>query len=167
MNTVITPVRADWDEAGKSTNYFRGDEFEQYIRNTLFPRESFDVLFKTHDYAGNLDEYITYSKLPDYKFRIKSLGADFFIQAKFRAKFQDQVLEWCKLFQQKRWQEIDNVTPVLVVIGVGGRPTAPERVYLVPVRQMKFVKLYPGFLQKYGVLPDRAVSDGILKQLLK
>jgi hypothetical protein len=125
------------------------------------------LLFKPRDTTDNLEDYVTYTKLPDYKFKSRVLNDEFFIISRFRAKFQDQVLEWYKLFQHKEWQEIDKITPVLLAAGLGGRPSMPERVFLMPVKHLKFMKLYPGFLQKYGICPDRSVSESILKKILE
>jgi hypothetical protein len=167
MNVLTRTLKAAWDEANKPVTYVKGDEFEQYVRDVLFPREAYVLLDKTHDYSDNRDDYIEHTKLPDFKFEAVMLGREFFVEAKFRSRFQDQVLEWCKFFQLKRYQELDNVTPVLIAAGVGGRPSAPERVFLMPVKHIKFVKLYPGFLQKYEIRPDRCISESTLKRILE
>lgn len=166
-NVLMKPVKSAWEAAENPGLYGRGDDFEQYIRDTLLPREAYDLLYKTHDFTEELEDYVTYTKQPDYKFRSKAVGIEFFIEAKFRGKFQDQVLEWCKLFQLKRYQELDNILPVLIVAGLGGRAGSPERVFVVPVKHIKFVKLYPGFLQKYEVRPDRGVSEDHLRRILE
>jgi len=167
MNVLMKTLKTAWGEPAGAEGFGRGGEFEQYIRAALFPRETYDLLYKTHDYSESLEDYVTYTRQPDYKFKSKTLGMEFFIESKFRAKFQDQVPEWCKLFQLKQWQDIDKVIPVLVAVGLGGRPTAPERVFLMPVKHLKFVKLYPGFMQKYEVRPDRPVSENTLKGILE
>jgi hypothetical protein len=51
------------------------------------------------------------------------------------------------------------VTPVYIVIGVGGRASLPENVYLIPVKEIKYCNLFRSFLENYEVFPDRAVSD--------
>jgi hypothetical protein len=104
--------------------------------------------------------------MPDYKFRSKGEGVEFFIEAKFRTRFSAGVLEWCKHFQLKRYQEIDIVVPVLVAIGLGGRPAAPEKVFLVPIQHIKFVKLFPSFLQRYEVQPGQPITESHLKRIL-
>jgi hypothetical protein len=167
MNVLTRTLKAAWEEANKPVSYVIGDEFEQYVRDIIFPRDAYTLLDKTHDYRDNRDDYIEHTKLPDFKFESTALRREFFVEAKFRSRFQDQVLEWCKFFQLKRYQELDNVTPVLIVAGLGGRPSAPERVFLMPVKHIKFVRLYPGFLQKYEIRPDRCVSESTLKRILE
>jgi hypothetical protein len=160
-------IQKTWEENENTSIYLKADDFEKYIINTLLPKDSYDLLYKPLDNSDTLEDYVAYTKLPDYKFKSRILDFEFFIVTKFRAKFQDQVLEWCKLFQQKRWQDIDKITPVLLAAGLGGRPSLPERVFLVPVKHLKFVRLYPGFLQKYEVRPDRSVSETVLRRVLE
>jgi hypothetical protein len=167
MNVLTRTLKAAWEEANKPISYVKGDEFEQYVRDDLFPGELYSLLEKTHDYRDNRDDFIQSTTLPDFKFDAKHLGLEFYVEAKFRSRFQDQILEWCKFFQLKRYQELDNITPVLICIGLGGRPSAPERAFLMPVKHIKFVKLYPGFLQKYEIRPDRPVSEQALKRILE
>ena len=167
MNVLTRSLKAAWEEATKPAGYVKGDEFEQYVRITLFPRDLYDLLEKTHDYRDNRDDFIESSKFPDYKLRLKSNGFEFFVEAKFRARFQDQILEWGKFFQLKRYQEIDSITPVFIAVGLSGRPSMPEQVFLMPVRHIKFVKLYPGFMQKYEVEPNQPVNEKILKRILE
>ncbi len=166
MNVLAGAVRTSWGEGNKAVSHVRGDDFEQYVKTELFPRESYDILYKTRDYRGNGNDYFTPSRQPDCKYVSKNEGLEFFVETKFRAKFQDQILEWCKFFELKHYQEIDLVIPVLIAIGLGGRPSTPERVFLVPVKHVKFVKLYPSLMQKYEVEPDRPVSERTLKRIL-
>jgi hypothetical protein len=167
VNILSKSVKSAWEEARNPAFFGRGDDFAQYVRDVLLTRDNYDLLHKTNDLTENLDDYVTYTRQPDYKFRSKTLGIEFFIEANFRGKFHNQVLEWCKLFQLKRYQEIDQITPVVIVAGVGGRASSPERVFLIPVKHIKFVRLYPGFLNKYEIRPDRYVSEDHLRRILE
>jgi len=153
MNVLTRTLKPDWDEANKPVSNIAGDEFEQYVRAVLFPRESYDLLLKTNNFRNNKDDYSLSIKLPDFKYVSKKDGIEFYIEEKFRARFQDQILEWNKFFELKRYQDINTVTPVIIAIGLGGRPSAPERVFLVPARHLKFVKQYPSMMRKYELSP--------------
>jgi hypothetical protein len=159
-------MKAAWDEANKPVGYVKGDEFERYVRTALFPRDTYELLSKTHDYADNKGDYITSSKMPDFEFKSKNSGIEFFVEAKYRSKYQAQALEWCKLYQLKRYQEINNVTPVLVAIGLGGQPAAPESVCLIPMKHIKFTKLYPSFLERYEIRPGQPISESYVKRMM-
>jgi len=166
LNVLTRVLKAVWDEANKPVSYVKGDEFELYVRTTLFTRDSYELLSKTHDYADNKGDFIASSKMPDFQFKTKNSKIEFFVEAKYRSKYQDQALEWCKFFQLKRYQEIDDVTPVLIVIGLGGQSSAPERVYLIPMKHIKFTKLYHSFLQRYEIPPHQPISESYVKRIM-
>jgi hypothetical protein len=166
MNVLAGALKSSWNGAVNTESCVRGNEFEQYMRITLFPRETYDLFFKTDQTNKNSDGLRVNLKHPDYKFKSKGLGIEFYVEAKFRARFQDQILEWCKFFELRRYQEIDNVTPVVIAIGLGGKPSLPERVFLVPVKHIKFVKLYPSLMQKYEIAPGDSISERFLKGIL-
>jgi hypothetical protein len=167
MNVLTRTLKTVWEEANKPILDISHDEFEQHVKFVLFPSETYDQLQRAYDLPDDHEELLQSLQLPDMKFRARTLGLDFFLETQFRSRFQDQIPEWCKFFQLKRYQELDNITPVLICIGLGGRPAMPERVFLIPVKHIKFVKLYPGFLQKYEIRPDRPVSEHALKRILE
>jgi hypothetical protein len=166
LNVLTRALKAAWDEANKPVGYVKGDEFELYVRTTLFPRDCYELLSKTHDYADNKGDYIASSKMPDFEFKAKNNGIVFFVEAKYRSKYQDQVLEWCKSYQLKRYQEINNVTPVLIAIGLGGQPAAPEGLCLIPMKHIKFTKLYPSFLERYEIHRGQPISENYVKRVI-
>jgi hypothetical protein len=166
MNVLARVMRAAWDEANKPVTYAKGEEFEHYTRERLFPKEAYDLLQKTHSYIDNKGDFIASSKEPDFRFKSKYSCTEFYVEAKFRSKYHDGGLEWCKDFQLKRYQEIDNAVPVLIAIGLGGHPAEPEKVFLIPMKHIKFIKLYPSFLSKYEVPPGHSISANHLKNIL-
>jgi hypothetical protein len=166
MNVLARVMRAAWDEANKPESYVKGDDFERFVRERLFVKSSYDLLYKTHDYADNKGDFIKSSKKPDFRFRSRNSGIEFYVEAKFRTRYHDGRLEWCKNYQLKRYQEIDNIIPVLIAIGLGGHPWEPERIFLVPMGHIKFVKLFPSFLKNYEILPDHSISESYLKRII-
>src|SRR4030042_2235430 len=67
MNVLTRVLKAAWDEANKPYTYVNGDEFELFVRTRLFPKDLYDIEYKTHDYADNKRDYIASSKMPDFK----------------------------------------------------------------------------------------------------
>ena len=164
MNVTAGALKTRWGEAAKMPDPVKGEKFDRYVRDVLFPQELYELRY---DYEDTRDDYISHSKLPDHKYRSINEGIEFFVETRCRARFQDRILEWCKFFELKHYQEIDNIIPVLIAIGLGGKPSAPERAFLVPVKHIKFVKLYPLLLQKYEIDPGRHISERFLKILLQ
>jgi hypothetical protein len=167
MNVLTHILKTTWEEANKSIIHTGSDDFEQYVRYTIFPSASYEQLEKACNYCMDSDNFLESLQLPDLKFVSRSLGLEFFIETRFRSRFQDQIPEWCKFFQLKHYQELNNVTPVLICIGLGGRPSAPAQLFLIPVKHIKFVKLYPGILQKYEIPANQPVSEHALRRILE
>jgi len=159
MGAIERALKAAWQELRKPASYVKGDEFECYIRNSLFPHVNYDLLHKNYDYLTSKLFYIESSNEPDFKFRAQKSGAEFFIEAKYRSHFYKGRLEWCKTYQLRRYQVINKETPIFVVIGVGGQPMTPERVFLVPVKDIKYTVLFQSFLRKYEIPTDQRVSE--------
>ncbi len=150
-------------ESLESFNHVRTDHFEAYVRATLLPREEYNLFFRNS--AVNKNRFSP-AREPEYKY-VSKTGIEFFVETRFRTRFQDQILEWGKFFELKQYQDVDQVTPVIIAIGLGGQPAAPERVFMVPVRHVKFVKNYPSLLQKYEVEPGQCVSEQFLMRILE
>jgi len=58
--------------------------------------------------------------------------------------------------------EVDRIAPVYVVIGIGGQPSDPERLYLLPLRVIKSDKLFRSTLQLYEIPAKKCVSENQL-----
>ncbi|OGO41629.1 MAG: hypothetical protein A2137_00175 [Chloroflexi bacterium RBG_16_58_8] len=166
MNVLTRVFKAALDEANKPESYVKGDEFERFVMERLFPREEYNLLHKTHDYSSNRDNFIASSKLPDFKFVSVANRLQFYVEAKFRSKYHNGVLEWCKPFQLKRYRDINNIVPVLIVVGLGGKPGRPEQVFLIPMQHIQFVKLFPSFLKRYEIPVNRCVSESYLTRIM-
>ena len=166
MNVLARVMRAAWDDASKPITDVKGDQFERFVRDKLFPKETHDIIAKTPANPENKPRHAP-AKPPNLRFKTKANGFEFYVEAKFRAKSSgDGKLEWCKNVDLKRHQETDNTTPVLLALGLGGRPSAPAKVYLIPVRHIRFTKLHTSFLQRYEIPPNRSISPGYVKSIL-
>lgn len=166
MSTLTRVVQKVVDEIEKPEGFVKGDEFESFVRTHLFPKEKYIILQKTHDYADNKDDFIESSKEPDFKFRASKSGRDFYVEAKYRSDFYRDAVEWCKPYQLRRYQDINKKTPVCIVIGVGGNAGSPEQVFLIPIKDAIYTKLFCSFLRKFEIqLPD-CVDERTLLSLL-
>ena len=159
MGVIDRALKAAWYELTKPASYVKGDEFERFIRNILFPGAHYELLYKTYDYSTSRAFSIESSREPDFRFRTIKSGLEFFIEAKYRSRFYYGKIEWCKPYQLRRYQVINKEIPIFIVIGVEGKPTAPEQVYLLPLRHIKYTVLFRSFLRKYEVPGDRSISD--------
>jgi len=159
MGVITRALKVAWDELNKPASYVKGDEFERFIRTSLFPNTDYDLLQKTHDYTTNKNDYIETSKEPDFKFRSRISRKVFFVEAKYRSRFYNEVLDWCKPYQLNRYQAIDIITPVYIAIGVGGQAREPDQVFLIPMKDIKYKRLFRSFLKRYQVSAAHCVTE--------
>ena len=133
--------------------FIKGEAFEKYIRNHLFIKDKFKILHRSHDYATNKNDYIDDSKLPDFKFREKRTGKEFWVEAKYRSTYHEDKVECYKHYQLDRYKEMDKELPVYITLGLGGEPDSPDQVFLIPVKDIlsSYTKLFLSFLKKYAV----------------
>ena len=162
MSTLVRAIKAAWQEMKKPPSYVKGDAFERFIRTTLFPHACYDLLHKNYDYFTSQFFYIESSKEPDFKFRAQKSGAEFFVEAKYRSYFYKSRIEWCKTYQLRRYQVINRQTPTFIVVGVGGQPTMPKQVFLIPMKDIKYTVLFQSFLRKYEIPANCRVCENDL-----
>jgi len=158
MGILTRVLKAAWSEANKPETYVKGDEFEHYVRKCLFTKEEYDLVHQTHDYIANKNDFVETSKEPDFKLRSRRSGREFLVEAKYRSEFYQGAVEWCKPYQLKRYKAIDKVISVLVAIGVGGLPESPKHVYVVPLKHIRYTRLFSSFLKEYEVPTCRCVD---------
>jgi hypothetical protein len=151
----------DWAysrELSKPETHVAGDEFERYVRKYLFPKERYDLVHRTHDYGANKGDFVETSKEPDFRFRSKRSGREFSVEVKYRSGLHQGAVEWCKPYQLERYKTIDKAKSVYAAIGLGGLPGSPAHVYIVPVRDIRYTRLFPSFLRGYEVRADQWVN---------
>jgi len=151
------------DDIKTPEGFFKGEKFEKYIRDHLFTKSKYILLHKTHDYKSNKGDYIENTKEPDLKFRSIKSKKEFFVEAKYRARYYEDAVEWCKPFQLKRYKAIDKQTPVYIALAVGKESSSPGQIFLMPVKDIKYTKLFRSFLRKYEVSIDRPIDDSRLQ----
>jgi hypothetical protein len=163
FSKVIRVTKVTLDTINKPDSFVKGDEFEAYIRAHLFVKDRYDLLQRTHDYTTNKDDYVENTKEPDFKFRSIKTGKEFFVEAKYRSEYHENAVEWCKPFQFKRYKEIDKKTPVYVTIGIGKESNSPGQIFFIPLKDIKYTKLFRSFLKDYEVSVNSPIDHRLLK----
>lgn len=167
MNVTAGALETPWGISNKPASLVKGSEFGRYVKEIMFPPQDYELVHDSHENEKGTTDPALSAGLPDFLFRSKREGLEFFIETKYRSSFQDRILEWGKFFELKHYREIDTITPVIIAIGLGGRQEAPERVFLVPVKHVMFVKLYPALMHKYESGPGRRVSERFLLSIFE
>jgi len=150
FSNIVRVAKVTVDEINKPESYVKGEDFERYVSTKLFPAEKYELLHQTHNYTTNKERYVDESKEPDFKFRSKINNKEFYVEAKYRKYYHENAIPWCNEYQLKRYQTIDKDIPVFIVLAVGGEPSSPDELFLIPMRNIKYTTLFRSFLTKYS-----------------
>tara|TARA_Y100001970_G_C13652630_1_gene564349 strand:- start:46 stop:546 length:501 start_codon:yes stop_codon:yes gene_type:complete len=159
-------VKAVFNEIDKPESHAKGEAFEQYVRDCIFPKEKFIKLSQTHSYNTDKDDYTESSLEPDFELECKKSGKSFFIECKYRSNYYDNAIEWCKKYQLNRYKDINRDIPVFIAIGVGNTPDEPYDLYVIPVKHIKYTNLFKAFLSDYRIMLDEPMTTNQLWRLL-
>ena len=117
----------------------KGNDFEKFVID-LFDGKYFQLLEWRSDKIHN-GIYPLASLNPDLEYRFTSSydTMDFAVECKWRQEFKNDQLQWAKdsqLLNYRRFEHTERI-PVFVIIGVGGSPSNPEEVYIVPLDRIQ------------------------------
>jgi hypothetical protein len=149
-------VRDEVDELESNVN---DDEFGKFVRNTLFPESHYILVKKTRNYANGEEEFFESLREPNLKFRTRRNGREFYVEAKYCPMFHNGVIDWCQPLQLKSYHTIDARIPVYVIIGIGGQPTAPYQISLIPLEYLRLPRLYPSLLKEFRVPQGHSITE--------
>ena len=133
-------------------NKAKGDAFESYIVKQFDKK-----YFSLQEWRG--DKYVdgvypVSNHFPDLEvaFNWKEAKDHFAIECKWRNDYYQGAIEWAKGYQLKNYQEYAQQTklPVYVVLGVGGTPAKPNELFVLPLAEIKYEKLFKNTLEPYA-----------------
>ena len=165
LDKLTRVAKAVANEITKPESFVKGDEFENYVREIVFPSDKYDLIHKTHSYQDNKNDYIESTLYPDFLLRCKKTGKEFYVEAKFRSGFFKDKVEWSNQKQLKRYREINKKKPVFLCLGLEGTPKYPEYVFIIPISKLKYTGLYESFLNDYDFYVDKPVFPSYLWKL--
>jgi len=149
-------------------SYIKGEQFEDYVRKNIFIKDYYTIVERTHGYLQNKGDFIESSTKPDFKFRDKINNREFFIEAKFRSDFYNKnTLLWCGSNQLKIYQECNRIIPVFIALGVHGKASNPELLFLVPVTEDIKTELLMPAINKFKISTGKPVLPDVLWEYLK
>lgn len=138
-------------------NYEKGITFEKYVIG-MFSKKYFSVNDWTRDLSGKSDGVVVESDAnPDLVMRYKPKDVKIAIECKFRSSLYKGELQWTsakKLAGYKMYMKKSHL-PTYIVVGLGGTPDAPERMFCIPLKAAKYPSLYPSVFEKFERSPDK------------
>ncbi|MCK5319723.1 MAG: hypothetical protein KAJ55_17560 [Anaerolineales bacterium] len=127
-----------------------GNSFETHVVD-LFDKSYFTVVEWTTDMMRKHNRYVESDSNPDLTMRHKTTNMVFNVECKFRSKLYKGGLSWSNWNQLQRYKSYtsDNKIPLFVVIGLGGSPQYPDRMFCIPIDDIEYPTLYPSVFEKY------------------
>ncbi len=141
----------------KPDSYEAGEKFEKFVRER-FDKGKFSIVKKTIPVDPNVyGPFIENNLDPDFIMRYKPNLEKFAVEAKFRSSYGNQQwVRWSYPAQFARYKQFEKEEkiPVYIVIGYGGLPENPEKVFLVPLKKITFHELTLKYLSNYEMSPN-------------
>jgi hypothetical protein len=131
-----------------------GDDFEKYVVGKFNKKH-----FHLTEWAGDKYSEGRYAKStlnPDLILELDLGRKDKFplaVECKYRSRDQNGRLKVCSEEQLKRYTAYQNEsgTPTFIVLGLGGTPSDPDRLFAVPIRALKYAKASLDYLSTFEV----------------
>lgn len=129
----------------------KGHDFEKYIVER-FSEEHYTIIEWRGD-KFHEGRYATSNMLPDLELRLvtKYYNVTFAVECKWRKEFYDGKITWAKDYQLQNYNDYEYKTgnTVFVIIGIGGEPTNPDALYIIPLLEIKSTVLTQSQMKKY------------------
>jgi hypothetical protein len=129
----------------------KGRAFEEFIVDK-FPRDRFHLVEWRSDKKSN-GRFPESSKWPDLQLELKLNGQKypFAVECKWRNDFWKGIIEWARDAQMSTYQEfqVSREMPVFIALGVGGTPSNPRDLFIIPLSHLYNKILTEDWLKKY------------------
>ena len=142
----------------------KGNSFETCVVD-LFDKSHFTVVEWTTDMMRKHNRYVESDSNPDLTMRHKTTDMMFSVECKFRSNLYKGALDWSNWKQLRRYKlySSDNEVPLFVVIGLGGSPQYPDRMFCIPIEGIEYPALYPKIFEEYERDPRKMFfCDGVI-----
>ena len=114
-------------------SFDKGQAFENFVENILFPKSHYELLHKTNAYDQNSQRYVGDSRNPDFRFKCILTGFEFHVEAKYRSKPYMGFYDILSPAQIISFPEIHTTEcPVFIALGYGHIASDPSFVSFIP-----------------------------------
>jgi hypothetical protein len=138
-------------------SFQKGEDFEVLVKS-FFSSDVFKLISQTNGFNQNKDVYAEDTLKPDFLYSVK--GKNFYVEAKYRSSLTDDgFLLKLPDYQFKRYMIYSKEYPLFLIISLGGNPSNPERIFLVP---FKYQNIFPA--KKYELFDDFVFDESILNR---
>jgi len=134
-------------------SFKKGQQFEEFVEKNIFTEDRYELITRTNSYEQNNSRFAKDTLKPDFKFRCKETGQEFWVEAKYRSELYYDQLEALNHNQLDRFSilEREEGIPVFVIIGYWGYANKPNCLSLIPLQDYVYIKIYHSFLRKFEI----------------
>ena len=128
----------------------KGNDFEKYAVD-LFDDKYFSIVEWSTDITRKHDRFVESDAGPDLIIRYKPKDETSCVECKFRSTLYEGKLHWSNFQQLKRYQAFseEKGLPFFIVIGLGGNPSHPKRMFCMPLEKARYPALFPGLFERF------------------
>ena len=132
-------------------NQKAGYDFEKYIVSK-FDKKYFSIQNWASDKFTE-GRYAEANLHPDIQLTLKldGVGYPLAVECKWRSEPSSKFVKYANPDQLKRYQEFETKTgnPVFIALGIGGKPSAPKSLYIIPIQAFQNPVQHLDNLSKY------------------
>lgn len=157
-----------------SREYRMGVDFEAYVLQLLQVRDRSDLLLREWRGDKSMDGVVPESnKYPDLVLRqtVEGHRFDYAVECKWRSGFSSKSgLVWTDFpqFESYKYFSRSHNIPVFIVLGLGGLPTAPDAIYVIPLDTITSCRLNKKAIKRYqSPLPTSPLIFDVESKTLK
>ena len=153
-----------------------GLKFERYVLPLFDLKKrgsSKDAAYKivswTGDYSKNIGYSIETDSEPDIIIRCLASNMKFAVECKYRSHLISGKIDtgWWFLKHYKEYASINPDIPTFILFGLGGQPDKPDRMFCVPVDEIKYADSYISAFKDYERNPQDMFSFSPITRMLK
>lgn len=141
----------------------KGDDFEEYMIQLLGKQKEIKFVGKVSDYHKNGISALENFE-PDLKFKYKV--AHFAVECKWRQSFGNGSITWAKERQIRNYNEYqkNKKEKVYIAFGVGGEPSKPDHLYLVPLSVLKYETFKKEYIADFEIKEEAEIIKFLQQQ---
>lgn len=128
----------------------KGDKFERYVAER-FNDELFSIVEWTTDMSRKHNRFVESDCNPDLVIRDRKTNQIFCVECKYRSHLVNGYFDWSYPRQVDRYFSYarERNIPFYAVLGLGGTPDFPSKIFCVPLEEAKNPQIHISILQKY------------------
>lgn len=167
---IVYKKRYKQDKIPKDSKYEVGIAFETYVQS-LFDGKDWRMVNYTKDAFKKFGRKVESDSDPDFVMRHKDTNEVIAIECKYRSKFMKGLnaygITWAEKHQIENYNAFWEKTkyPVFAIIGIGGAPSKPKRIFTVPLYQLKYPFASGDYLQQFERHPKDKFTIEEFKKL--